>query len=64
MRQAWKSPTILRLKKIEAWYKNKMERAKLGSDRANAFRAIERYVAIAVRAQSPLGMVFAFSDHD
>ena len=64
MRQAWKSPTNLRLMKIEAWYKGRFERAIRAPDQAKAARAAERYTAIAARAQSPLGMVSTYSDRD
>jgi hypothetical protein len=64
MRQAWKSPKILRLKKIEDWRRARFERAILGRDQVKAFRAAELYTAVAARAQSPHGMVSTFSSRD
>jgi len=63
MRQ--KSPAILRLSRIEERYKDRFERALREADQATAYRAMERYVSVAARAQGVvLGAVSTYSDRD
>ena len=45
-----KSPEILRLSRIEERYKDRFKRALREADQATAYRAMERYVAVAARA--------------
>jgi hypothetical protein len=64
MQQAWKSPTNLRLMKIEAWRKTRIEIAKRGHDQAKVFRAIHLFTAARTYLHGPRGMVSAYSDRD
>jgi hypothetical protein len=50
MRKTWKTPEILRLSRIEERYRDRFERALREADQATAYRAMERYVAVAARA--------------
>jgi hypothetical protein len=62
MRQ--QSPEILRLFRIEARYKDRFQRAIREADQATAYRAMERYVAVAARADGMLELVSTYSDGD
>jgi hypothetical protein len=66
MRQAWKPPKNLRLKKIEEWRRNRYERAIRQTDRAKAWRATELYIAAAAHVGDAFGRgaVSIYSDHE
>jgi hypothetical protein len=59
------SPRILRLIRIEERFKNRYERALVEADQATAYRAMERYVAVAARADAmSFGVVSQYSERN
>jgi hypothetical protein len=48
MARAWKTPTILRLSRIEEWRRERFERAIESGDYATAKRAADLYIYMAV----------------
>jgi hypothetical protein len=50
MENAWETPEILRLSRIEEWRKARFERALRGGDFATAKRAADLYTVVAARA--------------
>ena len=62
--KTWKTPTILRLSRIEEWRRERFERAKSG-DFTAAIRAADLYTAVSARANSvALGSGRSYSDRD
>ncbi|WP_194460346.1 hypothetical protein [Bradyrhizobium sp. CCBAU 53421] len=65
MAKAWKTPTILRLSRIEQWRRERFERALKGGDYRTAKRAADLYTAVSARADSiALGSIHPYSDRD
>ena len=65
MAKAWKTPTILRLSRIEEWRRERFERAMRDGDYNTAKRAADLYTAVSARADGiALGSVRPYSDRD
>lgn len=64
MKTTRNSPRILRLMRIEERFKNRFERAIREADQATTYRAMERYVAVAARADTSLSDVSPYSERD
>lgn len=65
MAKPWKTPTPLRLRRVEMWRKERFKRAIRSGDTAKALRAANLYTATAARASAAtLAMVSGYDDRN